>query len=180
MCNRKASAECILYKVGLVDELKKYGQPHIIGSYRMDMMAWNDLDIDIENSAMSIDKLYQLTQWIIKTFNPVWYEAKEEVTDDGKTVWFHGFETNITGELWNVDLWFFDKDTIEATEKYCDEIAEKASNTQKKQIIEIKQELIAREMYSFDEFSSMDVYSAVIDNGVTNIDEFLNEFGDEK
>ena len=180
MCNRKASADCILYKVGLLDELKKYGQPHIIGSYRMDMMAWNDLDIDIENSAMSIDKLYQLTQWIIKTFKPVWYEAKEEVTNDGKTVWFHGFETNITGELWNVDLWFFDKDTIEAAEKYCDEIAEKASNTQKKQIIEIKQELIAREMYSFDKFSSMDVYSAVIDNGVTNIDEFLNKFGDEK
>ena len=180
MCNRKASADCILYKVGLLDELKKYGQPHIIGSYRMDMMAWNDLDIDIENSAMSIDKLYQLTQWIIKTFKPVWYEAKEEVTDDGKTVWFHGFETNITGELWNVDLWFFDKDTIEAAEKYCDEIAEKASYTQKKQIIEIKQELIAREMYSFDKFSSMDVYSAVIDNGVTNIDEFLNKFGDEK
>ena len=173
MCNRKASADCILYKVGLLDELKKYGQPHIIGSYRMDMMAWNDLDIDIENSAMSIDKLYQLTQWIIKTFKPVWYEAKEEVTDDGKTVWFHGFETNITGELWNVDLWFFDKDTIEAAEKYCDEIAEKASYTQKKQIIEIKQELIAREMYSFDKFSSMDVYSAVIDNGITSIDEFL-------
>lgn len=175
MCNRKESADFILYTANLLDELKKYGSPHIIGSYRMGMMAWNDLDIDIENSAMSIDKLYQLTEWIINTFKPIWYEAKEEITDDGKTVWFHGFETNITGELWNVDLWFFDKDTIEAAEKYCDEIAEKASDTQKKQIIEIKQELIARKLYSFDKFTSMDVYSAVIDNGVTCIDDFLKQ-----
>lgn len=173
MCNRKEAADFILYTGGLLDELKKYGHPHIIGSYRMDMMAWNDLDIDIENGAMSIDKLYQLTDWIIKTFKPIWYEAKEEITADGKTVWFHGFETNITGEIWNVDLWFLDKDTIDAAEKYCDEIAEKASDTQKKQITKIKQELIARKMYSFDKFTSMDVYSAVINNGVTSIEEFL-------
>ena len=173
MCNRKESADFILYTANLLDELKKYGNPHIIGSYRMDMMAWNDLDIDIENGAMSIEKLYQLTDWIIKTFKPVWYEAKEETTADGKTVWFHGFETNITGELWNVDLWFLNKDAIEAAEKYCNKIAEKASDAQKKQITKIKQELIERKLYSFDKFTSMDVYSAVIDNGVTSIDEFL-------
>ena len=178
MCNRKESADYILYKTSLLNELKKYGNPHIIGSYRMDMMAWNDLDIDIENGTMSIEKLYQLTEWIIKTFNPVWYEAKEEITADGKVVWFHGFETNIRGELWNIDLWFLDKASIETAEKYCDEIAEKTSDTQKKQIIQIKQELIARKLYSFDKFTSMDVYSAVINNGASNIDEFLERFGE--
>ena len=49
---RKEQADCILYKYNLLNELKKYGTPHIIGSYRMDMMAWNDLDIDIENDNM--------------------------------------------------------------------------------------------------------------------------------
>lgn len=180
MYNRKETADYLLYSAGLLDELKKFGQPHVIGSYRMDMMAWNDLDIDIENSTMSTDRLYQLTDWIIKTFKPVWYEAKEEITDDGKTVWFHGFETNITGELWNVDLWFLDKDAIESAEKYCDELAEKANCAQKKQIVKIKQELIARKLYSFDQFTSMDVYSAVINNGVTNIAEFLELFGEKK
>ena len=32
-----------------VKRLEEIGKPHIIGSYKMDMMAWNDLDIDIEN-----------------------------------------------------------------------------------------------------------------------------------
>ena len=48
---RKEQAEAILYNSGLLTELEKYGRPHIIGSCRMDMMAWNDIDIDIENVA---------------------------------------------------------------------------------------------------------------------------------
>ena len=44
----KANADRILYEFGLLDRLNKIGNAHIIGSYRMDMMAWNDLDIDIE------------------------------------------------------------------------------------------------------------------------------------
>lgn len=173
---RKPNADRILYEFGLLDKLKELGTPHIIDSYRMDMMAWNDLDIDIENDNMSLEKLYALSAFIIHTFHPVWYEAKEEVNADGKTVWFHGFETTITGELWNVDLWFFDKETIAAAERYCDTITAKTNQSQKDMIVNIKQDLIARGLYSFEQYKSVDVYKAVIENGVTNVDEFLALF----
>ncbi len=135
---RKQSADILLYEYGLFEKLKTIGCPHIVGSYRMDMMAWNDLDIDIENDVMSKERLYELTQFILTTFKPTWYEAKEEINSDGKTVWFHGFETMITGELWNVDLWFFDKPTIEKAEQYCDKITQKATPEQKQAILDIK------------------------------------------
>lgn len=172
---RREQADYILYQCGLLDELKIYGCPHIIGSYRMDMMAWNDLDIDVENDKMSLDKLYILSDYIIKTFHPVWYEAKEECTDENKTVWFHGFETLVEGQLWNIDIWFFDKDTIEKAEQYCDSITQQVSDLPilKQTIIGIKQELIARKLYSFDHYTSMDVYNAVLNQQVTNIDDFL-------
>lgn len=174
--NRKRNADRILYEFGLLDKLKEIGTAHIIGSYQMDMMAWNDLDIDIENDNMSLEKLYALSDFILRTFHPVWYEAKEEVNAEGKTVWFHGFETTITGELWNVDLWFFDKETIDSAENYCDDITAKTSQAQKDIIVNIKQDLIARGLYSFEQYKSVDVYKAVIKNGVTNIDEFLALF----
>ena len=94
---------------GLLARLGEIGTPHVIGSCRMGMMAWNDLDIDVENDGMSLGKLHDLTAWILRTFRPVWYEAKEEVNDEGKTVWFHGFEAIIDGEKWNFDVWFFDR-----------------------------------------------------------------------
>ena len=169
----KTKADQILYKYGLMKKLEEIGQPHIIGSYRMDMMAWNDLDIDIENDTMSLDKMYELSAFIINTFHPVWYEAKEEVNDDGKKVWFHGFETTITGELWNVDLWFFDKETISNAEKDCDNISNNVNQTQKDIIVSIKSELISRGLYSFEQYKSVDVYKAVLENNVKNVDEFL-------
>lgn len=103
MDNFKNNADKLLYDFGLLDELNNYGTPYIVGSYAMDLMAWNDLDIYVSNECMSTEKLYELTSFILNTFHPVWYEAKKEVSD-GKTVWFHGFETEILGELCNVDI----------------------------------------------------------------------------
>ena len=178
MKSRKEKADYFLYECGLLEELKKYGVPHIIGSYRMDMMAWNDLDIDIENEGMSMEKLYRLTAYILEKFHPVWYEAKEEVNAEGKTVWFQGFETLITGELWNFDLWFFDKGTITQAEAFCDEIgrcaAEKAGLKEK--IIGIKEKLIAGGLYSFEQYTSMDVYKAVLEQGIMTVEDFLERY----
>lgn len=174
--DRKAQADRILYEFGLLKKLEEIGVPHIIGSYRMDMMAWNDLDIDIENDGMSLDKLYELSSFILDTFHPTWYEAKEEISEEGKTVWFHGFETIITGELWNIDLWFFDKKTIAKAENYCDDIAKRASQIQKNRIVQIKEELIARDLYSFEKYKSLDVYKAVLENDAADVEEFLQLF----
>lgn len=171
-------AKYILYDCGLLEELSRYGNPHIIGSYRMDMMAWNDLDIDIENENMSLDKLYHLSQFIIDKFHPTWYEAKEEINSENKTVWFQGFEAFIGNELWNVDLWFFDKDTIKSTEEYCNKIEAqvKEAPESKKQIIHLKKELIARKLYSFDQYTSIDVYNAVLNQHITDIENFLANY----
>lgn len=84
--NRLEQANRILYDLGLLNELNKYGTPHIIGSYKMNLMAWNDLDIDVENEFMSLDKLYQVTNYILNNFNPTWYEAKEEINEQGRKV----------------------------------------------------------------------------------------------
>lgn len=172
----RRNADRILYKYGLLDMLRAIGTPHIVGSYQMDMMAWNDLDIDIENDGMSLPKLYRLTGQILEAFRPSWYEAKEERTPEGKTVWFHGFEAVVGGELWNVDLWFFDRETIAAAEQYCSRIAGAASAVQREQIVAIKRGLLKRELYAYDKFRSMDVYRAVLEEDVRNIDEFLKRY----
>ena len=173
---RKETADYLLHDCGLLAELTKYGKVHPIGSYRMDMMAWNDLDLDVENDDMSLEKLYCLTSFILEEFQPVWYEAKEEITPDGKTVWFHGFETMITGQLWNVDIWFFDKAKIEATTNYCDSIVRQTTPEQRRQIVAIKEELIRRGLYSFEAYRSIDVYRAVTELGIKTPEQFLRQY----
>lgn len=176
--DRKRLADKILYGMGLYQKLEQIGTPHIIGSYKMNMMAWNDIDIDIENSQMTIEKLHDLTTFILYVFRPTWYEAKEEVNDEGKTVWFQGFHTWIDGEMWNIDLWFFDLETIRKAEVYCNGIMEAVacSPTKKEVIMYMKQELIERDLYGFYKYSSMDVYRAVLEQNITTVDELLSEY----
>lgn len=171
---KKRVSDRILYEFGLLEELKRIGVPHIIGSYRMDMMVANDLDIDVENDEMSLEKLYRLTAFILKTFHPTWYEAKREITDEGNTVWFHGFEFQIEDELFNVDVWFFDRETISRARAYCEKIASGSTNEQKEVIIKLKRELISRGLYRFDKYTSMHVYEAVLEKHISNIEELLN------
>lgn len=169
-------ADQLLYDHGLLQALNQIGTPYIIGSYKMDLMVARDLDIDVTNENMSLDKLYQLTDFIFKTFKPTWYEAKEEIDDQGKKIWFHGFETMLLGQLWNVDLWFFDGPTILKAVDYCDEINEKVSNNHhfKDSILSIKTELMNQGLYFSNPYTSMDVYEAVTIKGVTCLQEFLD------
>lgn len=143
----------------------------------MDMIVGNDLDIDVTNSEMTNEKLYELTKYIIETYKPVWYEAKQEVNDEGKTIWFHGFETFIEGELWNIDIWFFDQEAIDKAEAYCDNIYEKIKgNLDKREtIMLIKEALIVQGLYNFEHYSSIDVYNAVLNKDISSVDEFLEK-----
>ena len=174
---RKKQADEFLYKFGLLDKLKEYGEPHIIGSYCMDTMAWNDLDIFISNEAMSLERLYKLSDYILGIFKPFWYEAKQ-VTDENETpVWFHGFETTITGELWNFDLWFRGKGDISEAKRLIADINEKTNEDPalKESIISIKKALIDMGQYNYEPYTSMDVYNAVLEHGVKTIGEFLSQ-----
>lgn len=175
---RKQKADQILFGMGLLEYLSRIGDVHVIGSYKMDMMAWNDLDIDVENHAMDRTKLYQLTQYILHTYHPVWYEAKEEVNDEGKTVWFHGFHAILDGELWNFDLWFFDCETIEKAERYCRKIVRGVERNpgSREIIMNLKQELLARDLYGFYKYSSMDVYRAVLEQNISTVEELLQRY----
>ena len=68
----------------------------------------------------------------------------------------------ITGELWNVDIWFFDKDKIAAAEGYCDSIVQRTAPEQKQQIVAIKEELIRRGLYSFETYRSIAIIPKII------------------
>lgn len=175
MTTIKNNADKILYDFGLLEELKKYGTPHIIGSYMIDAMAWNDLDIDVTNENMSKLKLYQLTNTILNKFSPMWYEAKEEITPEGKTVYFHGFETMILGELWNIDIWFFDNETIQNTVDFCEKIKAEleCDSIKRNSVIQIKKDLREMGLYSAEKYTSMDIYRTVLENQITTTEDFL-------
>ncbi|MCR2020197.1 hypothetical protein NSB04_10700 [Blautia pseudococcoides] len=122
----RKKADGILYKTGLYKELGTYGGPHPIGSYRMDMMVCNNLDI-------------------------------------------------LMDELWNFDLWFFDREIITKAQAYCDSITTRCHQNPslKTAITTIKKDLLTKGLYHYDKYTSMDVYHAVLTENITTTQAFL-------
>jgi hypothetical protein len=170
----KEKADKILYDFGLLDKLDQYGKTHIIGSYLMNLMAWNDLDIDVENEEVNIKNIHEIIKFVIDKFTPVWIEGKRSIMN-GKKCYFIGFETEVLKELWNVDIWFFDKMEIENCEKYCNEINKKTDKEKQKTIIGIKRELINAGIYN-TQYGSVDIYDAVLNHNIKNVHELLKNY----
>lgn len=80
-------------------------------------------------------------------------------------------------ELWNFDLWFFDRETITKAEAYCDNITMLCRQTPslKTAITTIKKDLLSQGLYRYDKYTSMDVYQSVLTEGITNTQAFLKK-----
>jgi len=177
--NIKQEADRLLYEYDLYKIIENYGIVYIVGSYKMDMMVWNDLDITVENNNHSFDKHYCLTNEINAKVKPYHFEGMYSKIDNS---YFYGCETNILGERWNIDIWFRDKIKIMEEKNYSDHIIKQVSdNPEYKNIIkQIKEELIKINIYGIDKsikkhYHSNEIYNAVLNDNIQNFNEFMEK-----
>lgn len=152
----KTEADKLLYDYGLIDKLNEYGKTHIVGSYSMDLM-----------------------KFVFDHFSPKWFEGKQDVMA-GKRCFFIGFETEVLGEIWNVDIWFFDKTEIANCEDDIQVICEKIKKNEalRNIIIAMKKDLISLGTYG-SQYTSVDVYDAVLNCGIYSVEDFVERYKKE-
>lgn len=109
----REEAEHLLHGCGLLDVLRRYGEPVVTGSCSMDMMAWNDLDLYVVENDSIFAQWFALAHAVCDALQPVKVEVQRE---PGKL--FLGMETEITGTRWNVDVWGKDRTGVEASKAY--------------------------------------------------------------
>ncbi len=174
---QKKAAELIA-KNNLIDILQKYGTPSIVGSYRMQAMAWNDLDFYIDLADFSSDKYYDLTTELITQLKPIRFDGIHNVDQNS---FFLGFELIFAGERWNIDIWWKTKTEIADSTSYADKLLSQMEQCPylKEAILEIKHELINRKLYGLDKgkkhYHSNEIYDAVFNKGVLSTDEFISQ-----
>lgn len=173
-------ADRLLYGTELLRILEHYGKAHLVGSYRMDMMSWNDLDVNIErDDDPPREVLFALSTEVSGTLKPYRFEGRR-FPESGDL--FFGCETDVTGSRWNVDVWFRKKADIAETEKYCDAVRRRVSGDPAlgRAILRIKRELIRRKLYGPDKmpgrhYHSVEIYNAVFGGGILTCPEFLEK-----
>lgn len=169
-------ADELLHKFGLLNLIQKYGSTSVVGSYRTKLMVWNDLDFYIDKSDFHSSKYYDLVGNILKETVPTRFDG---IVDMDKNAIFFGFETSISGERWNVDIWWKNPEEIEASLLYENQLIQLMAEKQEcgQAVLKIKQDLLERNLYGFDKqkshYHSHEIYDAVFLNGVLMPEQFL-------
>ena len=172
----REGADRLISETGLTELLQRYGDPYVTGSYYMDMMVWNDLDVYLRADESSFD-IYGMIAAINAAMRPFRFDG---IIQPEEKRLCYGFETRISGERWNVDIWIKDSESIHRSHDFCDSIVRRLENAPAKRqaVLDIKAGLIQMGLYGFDKdprrhYHSHEIYSAVLEEDISSLAVFL-------
>jgi hypothetical protein len=160
---------------GLRTILNDYGEVQVIGSYALHLMVWRDLDIHLVQPAIDKKKFFELGGRIADLLGPhrMHYRDETIVATEGlpRGLYWGVYLGDERDGAWKIDIWITDRNGFEPTRVYGERIRERLSDATRSIIFQVKSECWRHPKYR-REFSSGDIYSAVLDHGVVDIDGF--------
>ncbi len=171
-----AEVDKILHEYGLFNILKKYGNTVPTGSYVLGLMTWRDLDIYLENGEMTVSEFFRLGEEIALNLNPArMYYRNENIgkTPGNPDGLYWGIYTVLPDfpEEWKIDVWAIDAAQASEFQKQVDKLKSRITERDREAILLIKNHFCRHPAYRKD-FNSMDIYKAVLDEGITSTYDF--------
>lgn len=168
-------ADCILYDLGLINVLNRYGEVFACGSYYLNLMVWRDLDIYVDNSNMQTEDFFNLGYEISSNIQPRKMSYRNEFI--GKTQGlpkglYWGIYTDIMKtDTWKIDIWAIDSEQLLDFKKQTEKLKLHIDSYKRLKILEIKNSVCNHPLYR-KEFKSVDIYQAVIEDNIGDMRDF--------
>ncbi len=168
----KKQAGNILKDLNLLPELNKYGEVNFVGSYALDLIVKKDIDIVVSTSVnykdflKLVDYLFPLTN----IYNLTLWDFRKSIHPERPQGIYCGISYLIKPDtFWKIDIWFMPKEGNGA-KQLVDWVKKRLTNDNREIILKIKNEMLNTKHGK--EISGMDVYKAVLEKNVKNLDGF--------
>lgn len=170
----RTNARKILETKKIEDILKNAGDLFYTGSYALDLMTWNDIDMQLvpKDGLCPIDILGDFLKYI----------SKDPGFIEGKMIRFNGtykpkmprgvylgiqLDSPEYGGRWKFDIWVLSKEDFKKNRDFIQEIQKKLDPCTRKLILELKHEIMAGDE-RMPQMGSHFLYQAVLLNGIRN------------
>jgi hypothetical protein len=172
---RALKAECarLLEETGLLGIMERYGRPRVTGSYALDLMVWRDLDTELVTDGLSVEDFFALGRELASRLQPARMSFRNELlmATPGLPAGLY-WGIHLPGErAWKIDLWAMDQAEFDRRTPYVGWVAANLTPLTRRAILEIKSAIWDLPGYR-QEYSSKDVYDAVLAHGVRDVDGF--------
>lgn len=170
-------AKKVIEKLNLIKILSQYGKVNIVGSLEFGLMVWRDIDLDLvlENDILEINYWKIVKQLFLnKKIQSMTLSDNRNVEDKNrpKSLYIGIKYLDNEENTWKIDIRLLNKNDLN-TDKIENLINEKITPKNRLIILEIKSQVCNNPKYH-KEFSSVDIYEAVLINGVKNFEEFVD------
>jgi len=160
---------------GLLTLLARYGEPYVIGSHSLRLMTWRDLDIHLVQARMDLQAFFALGGELAALLKPHRMHFRDEtvVGTPGlpRGLYWGIYLGDEKAGAWKIDVWATDREDFEAVRRFNDGIASRLTSETRAAILAIKSACWQHPQYRRG-FTSADVYAAVLDRGVRDVDAF--------
>jgi hypothetical protein len=141
------------------------------GSLALDTMAWPDIDINIHFEQDLRPLVYRLASACLN-LSPSWIELRcTEGEAESPGHFFLGFEVARGELLWNFDLWFLGEEEFNESFDWLAKMKRTLNPSLRRSSIDLRLFLMELGEYP-KKISSMDVYNAVLDEGISTRNDF--------
>jgi virulence-associated protein VapD len=170
----KTEADNLLKKYDLQNYLSKYGEVFVQGSYYLNLMTWRDLDINLAVKDYDVMKHFEIGSYLAKSLDAYKMSYRNETirkTDNYPSGYYWGlyfYDSN----YWKIDLWVISYNDLEKSKRQLSNIKTKLTPKYIESIKLIKLETAKRKNYR-KEYYSIDIYKAVLENGINNVGGFI-------
>jgi hypothetical protein len=171
----RAEADALLRRYGVLGTLRRFGTPHIIGSYAMRLMTWRDLDIYLEMPSCETTSFLELGCEVGKALAPRRLSFVDHLHFP-PTEGLHGLYWGIrTDDLsrggWKIDLWGVAPPVCAERLAYGERLAARIDAQGRRSILAIKHEVCRLPEYR-KTITSHHVYEAVLSGNARTIADF--------
>ncbi|MGE7843802.1 hypothetical protein ACQKNX_23850 [Lysinibacillus sp. NPDC093712] len=166
---RKVKAIRILDELQLIQKWSTVGNCFLVGATAYDLIVSLDIDMETFSENVNPEKIMSELTSLINNKNVLELKYKNYIESDFKGFYFKIIYLD-NEEEWNIDMWLFSNDRQGALSRDLVPLMKKAlSETTRKAILEIKEALLEDNL----NYSSIFIYQAVLDYGVSNVTDFL-------
>lgn len=172
----KQQADKILKETGLIKTLSKFGKVTIIGSYALDLMYGPDIDLNViadDPRTASLEIIKTLLEQ--RRFQKFQYEDFVNFKEKNRLETYRiALIKRFENIKWEIEIWFFQtsNELAKQEENFVDYVKANLTPEIRNTILKLKYERDIKKLTKCDA-SSVEIYKAVIEKRVKNIDEFL-------
>ena len=177
----RAEAEGVYQDLRLGEVLADVGTPTVVGSAALGVLVRRDLDVDVacarlDDAAVAAvaavgGRLATHPRVRLVTFRNdcgAWNQEPDRYPDG----LYLGVECRAaSGELWTVDVWFLDEPERQPSTVHLSSLRPRLTDESRAAIVDIKRAWADRSEYGRS-VRSVDVYRAVLDDGVRTAEDF--------